>query len=78
MNEYVSRLIEYFGGQDSLAKALNLSQSAVSQWLNQKTNMRELHARKIEKLTGGKFRAVDLCPALAEIEAMEVPESPNP
>lgn len=73
----IKDLIKYFGGQTKTGKALGCSQSLVSRWLNNGADMPSHFALKAEKLTGGKFRAMDLCPALAEIEAMEVPVSPN-
>lgn len=65
-NSLIDEVIKEFGGQENLAKSLGIKQGAVSQWLNGKTNMRERYALKIEKLTHGKFRAVDFCPYLAE------------
>lgn len=72
-NNLIDDVIKEFGGQENLAKSLGIKQGAVSQWLNSRTNMRERYALKIEKLTSGKFKAVDLCPRLAEIEQTKTP-----
>lgn len=77
-NSLIGAVIERFGGQANLAQSLGVKQGAISQWLNSKTNMRERHALKIEKLTAGEFKAVDLCPRLAEIEAVEPTQSKTP
>lgn len=71
-------LIKHFGGQVKTGKALGVSQALVSRWLNGGAIMPSKYALLAEKLTAGKFKAVDLSIEIAEIEAMEVPESPNP
>lgn len=67
-NHIVQDLIIFFGSQENLGKAVNVSQSAVSQWLNFKCGINERNSLKIEKITKGRFKAIELCPALAEIE----------
>ena len=46
--------IEYFGTQAKLAKALNITKGAVSQWGD---NVPAHRALQLEKLTGGALRA---------------------
>lgn len=67
-NHVVKNLIANFGSQILLADALGLKQGTITGWLNNKHGISERNALKIEKLTNGKFRAVDLCPRLAELE----------
>lgn len=64
----VLKLISFFGGQVNTAKALNIEQSAVSNWLKGKNKVSYFNAMKAEKLTNGAVRAVELCPILAELE----------
>lgn len=64
----VQDLIKSFGSQTKLAEALNIKQGTVTGWLYKKHGISERNALKIEKMTGGKFKAVELCPRLAEIE----------
>lgn len=63
-------LVEYFGGQENTAKALNVKQPAVSCWVRRTKNMSERVAIRAEKATEGKFKAIDLCPALKEFQAL--------
>lgn len=74
----IKELISHFGSQGKTAKALGCSQATIFKWLHGQMGISSLYALKIEKLTQGKFRAVDLCPRLAEIEAMEIPSDSNP
>ncbi|OOR83900.1 transcriptional regulator [Moraxella canis] len=64
----IEKLISEFGSQTKLAKAIGVEQGTVTGWLYQKHGVKELNALKIEKITNGKFRAVDLCPRLAELD----------
>ena len=54
----IGALIEHFGTQAELARRLGVDRAAVNQWT--KTGMPARRAVEIEKLTGGKFKAVDL------------------
>ncbi|MDO4894997.1 Cro/CI family transcriptional regulator [Moraxella sp.] len=63
-NIIISQLIKEYGGQAKLASLLGVTQGAVSGWHNQYSKISELNALKIEKLTNGKYKAVDLCPSL--------------
>ncbi len=67
-SQAVSNLISYFGNQKETGSILGVKQATVSGWLNMKHTMRETKALKAEKLTKGEIKAVDLCPALAELE----------
>lgn len=64
MGTSIEKLIEHFGDQVKTAKALGVSQSAVSQWLSGSSRMSALVALRAENETGGQFKAIDLCPAL--------------
>ena len=72
-NLIIANLIAEFGGQVKLAKKIGVEQGTITGWLNKKHGMRESNALKIEKITNGKFKAVDLCPRLAEIEQIKTP-----
>ncbi len=61
-NQIIQRVIAHFGSQDKLGKALDISQSAISQWLNNRCGIEPYNALKIEILTNGEFKALDLCP----------------
>lgn len=49
--------ISHFGNKLKLAKALNVSKSAISQWGD---DVPELRAFQIERLTGGQLKATAL------------------
>lgn len=61
-NKLIRELIDFFGGQAKLAQALDISQSAVSQWLNNQSKVSADNAEDIERLTGGKFTKAMLRP----------------
>lgn len=52
-------LVKHFTTQAALAKAVGVTPSAISQWVRRGTIPAE-HAITIERVTDGKFRAVDL------------------
>jgi DNA-binding transcriptional regulator YdaS (Cro superfamily) len=52
-------LIRHFETQSALAKAMGVSPSAISQWIRRNSIPAE-HAIAIERVTEGKFKAVDL------------------
>lgn len=64
METTIQKLIDHFGDQMKTAKALGVSQSAVSQWLSGSSRMSALVAIRAERETDGIFKSVDLCPAL--------------
>jgi DNA-binding transcriptional regulator YdaS (Cro superfamily) len=64
----IVRLIEYFGGQSSVAEALDVKQGAVSNWFRNQNDISSDNARKAEVLTDGAVLACDLCPAILELD----------
>lgn len=70
-------LINFFGSQVKTAKMLQVKQPSVNAWLTGKSKMSATVALRAEKLTNGKFRAVDLCPRLAEIENLPQQKTPS-
>ena len=52
-------LTKHFGTQAAMAKAVGVTPSAVSQWMQRGIIPAE-HAIVIERLTDGEFKAVDL------------------
>lgn len=52
-------LIKHFETQGKLARAMGVTPSAISQWVRRNKIPAE-HAITIERVTDGKFRAVDL------------------
>lgn len=79
MNKNIYKdLVDFLGGQTKTAKTLKIKQPSVFAWISGKSKMSAHTATLAEKLTQGKFRAVDLCPRLAEIEAMEIPSESQP
>ncbi|MBK0062176.1 MULTISPECIES: YdaS family helix-turn-helix protein [unclassified Acinetobacter] len=70
MQTIYQNLVEYFGGQDAAAKALNVSQSNISGYTSGRWNMSAKVAIRAEKATEGKFKAFDLCPALKEFQSL--------
>ena len=66
----IKRLVAYFGGTETLtADAVGVRQPTVNAWLNGRHGISAITALKIERMTGGKFKASDLCPQLAEVAA---------
>lgn len=55
----MDKLIEHFGSQYRLSKELRVTRAYVSQWVKA-GKVPPLQAIKIEEITDGKFRAVDL------------------
>ncbi|MDY6450686.1 hypothetical protein SKM54_04605 [Acinetobacter faecalis] len=64
MDTIYQELVDYLGGQVSTAKALKVSQSNISGYINGRWNMSELVALRAEMVTKGEFKATDLCPTL--------------
>lgn len=62
------KLVKHFGGQESTAKALSVTQPAVSDWVRGVKKMSELVAIRAEKATKGEFKAAELCPSLKEFQ----------
>ena len=61
-NKAVQRLIEFFGSQMKLADALDVEQSAVSGWLNNRFYISRDNADLAESLTNGVVRSEELRP----------------
>jgi DNA-binding transcriptional regulator YdaS (Cro superfamily) len=60
MNSLIfAQMVAHFGCQSDLARQLNVTRSAVSQWRRRK-RIPPAHAVKIEMLSDGEFKAVDL------------------
>ncbi|WP_010486870.1 transcriptional regulator [Pseudomonas sp. S9] len=57
----IETLVKHFGGQINTAKALGVSQAAVSYWLAGIHSMSAESAFKAEELTGGLVTAKSLC-----------------
>lgn len=58
----ITRAIEHFGSQEKLAKALNVTQGAISQYASgQKRPSAEI-AIRLEEITSGEMKAEDLRP----------------
>lgn len=71
--ERYKALSELFETQQAMADALGCSQPLVWKLINGKVYMSAHIAIRAEYVTNGKFKAVDLCPRLAEIEKMKAP-----
>ncbi|MHB0774281.1 Cro/CI family transcriptional regulator [Halomonas sp. WWR20] len=63
-------LVSYFGAQAKAAEALQINQSAVSNWVRGKHGMSPVIAMRAEVLTAGKFKASDLYRRLDDNDAM--------
>jgi DNA-binding transcriptional regulator YdaS (Cro superfamily) len=60
MDKTKQKLLEYFGNQKNLAKALGVMPSSVSRWGKIDGKIPELHRYKIEILTKGEFTFAQL------------------
>ncbi|MNJ79902.1 hypothetical protein D3C77_780890 [compost metagenome] len=54
-------MVDHFGDQTKTAKALGVSQAAVSYWLAGIYSISAEHAFKAEEITGGLVTAKELC-----------------
>lgn len=57
----IQRLVDHFGGQTKTAKALGVSQAAVSYWLAGVHSISAEHAFRAEEVSGGIVTAKELC-----------------
>ncbi|WP_339884289.1 Cro/CI family transcriptional regulator [Vreelandella maris] len=57
-------LVDHFGGQLQTAKALDVNQGAVSNWVRGKHGMSPAVALRAEKLTDSAFTRWQLCPSV--------------
>lgn len=56
----IEKVLAYFNNsQSELARQLDVDRSAISQWVSE-DKIPPLRAIQIEKLTGGKIKAIDL------------------
>ncbi|WP_336016563.1 YdaS family helix-turn-helix protein [Acinetobacter pittii] len=62
------KLVEFLGGQTKTAKVLLIKQPSVNAWLKGKSLMSEVVAMRAQRVTNGRFKAKELCPALKEFE----------
>jgi DNA-binding transcriptional regulator YdaS (Cro superfamily) len=54
----INKVIMYFGSQSALAIALGVTEGAVSQWVSSGV-IPPARAVQIERITDGKFKAID-------------------
>lgn len=71
MKDILLKLIAEHGSQEKFARAIGVKQGTVTGWLHGKHGINEINALRIEKITNGEIKAVDLCPRLAEIEKIK-------
>ncbi|MEO4108231.1 YdaS family helix-turn-helix protein [Acinetobacter pittii] len=62
------KLVEFLGGQTKAAEVLLIKQPSVNAWLKGKNLMSEVVAMRAQRVTKGRFKAKELCPALKEFE----------
>ncbi len=60
----INEIIKHFGSQRNLAEKLGVRDPAISQWIK-KGKIPPQRAVDIERLTDGKFKAVDILKALS-------------
>lgn len=58
----IKRVVKHFGGATKAARQLGLSRAFIYQMLNSERPVPPMLALKIERMTAGKFAAVDLNP----------------
>lgn len=75
MNIFKS-LVKHFGTQNDTADALEVNQGTVSGWVRGKYGMGPITAMKAEAVTGGKFKAYELCPSLKKLDTAAVVDAP--
>ncbi|UVX30641.1 transcriptional repressor [Klebsiella phage VLCpiS13b] len=61
-------LVEYMGGQASLARFLGVSRQSVNEWVS-RGRISATAAIEVEKLTNGLFKKEDLRPAVTQWRA---------
>ena len=64
----LTELVEYMGGQASLARFLGVSRQSVNDWV-MRGRISETAAIDVERLTSGKFKKQDLRPAVTNWRA---------
>ena len=58
IDEKITMLVEHFGSKAELARALGIERQNLTQWVDK--GIPPIQAVKIEMITNGKFKAVDL------------------
>lgn len=61
----LTELVEYVGGQASLARFLGVSRQAVNEWVS-RGRISATAAIEVDKLTNGLFKKEDLRPAVTQ------------
>ena len=64
----LTELVEYVGGQASLARFLGVSRQSVNEWVS-RGRISATAAIEVEKLTSGLFKKEDLRPAVTQWRA---------
>lgn len=64
----LAELVEYMGGQASLARFLGVSRQSVNEWV-MRGRISATAAIEVEHLTSGKFKKQDLRPAVTNWRA---------
>lgn len=64
----LTELVEYVGGQASLARFLGVSRQSVNEWVS-RGRISATAAIEVEKLTNGLFKKEDLRPAVTQWRA---------
>lgn len=59
MNKTISEVVDWFGSQANMARALGVDRAAVSGWVKAGA-LPPARAIQVEQQSGGRFRAVDL------------------
>jgi DNA-binding transcriptional regulator YdaS (Cro superfamily) len=59
-NEYLKKVINYFGSQTRLAEELGVSRQSVSMWYNGAQSIPLIHALNIQNISNGKFKYTKL------------------
>lgn len=67
MRNAVQKAIKELGSQNKVAIACNVSQNAISKWLNGQSKVTLENALKIEKATNGQVKAEDFDPVFAQL-----------
>lgn len=64
----LTELVDYMGGQASLARFLGVSRQSVNEWVS-RGRISATAAIEVEKLTNGLFKKEDLRPAVTQWRA---------
>lgn len=67
MNQVIKKAIDLLGGQQKMADAISVSQSAVHKWLHNKIKISPENVVRIVEVTQGKVQGYDLRPDLPSL-----------